>query len=155
MALNYKILESKPKLRTPEGEQYYDLLADVYTGADIPSGELFIVTEDYVARPDLVSFVSYNDDKYADIICKMNGISNPFELNVGDILYIPDIEYIMNCVDKTSKASQLVSNVELQNELSNRIITSQKMKNEKRSPNEQTIGDENLVIDKSSGIILY
>ena len=35
---------------------------------------IFEVTEDYVARPDLVSYDAYHDTIYSDIICKLNDI---------------------------------------------------------------------------------
>jgi len=155
MALNYKIIGNKPLLTTETGEQYIDLLGDVFTSAMSLEGEIFTVSKYYVARPDLVSFVCYGDDKYADIICKLNGISNPFELNEGDILYIPEENYLYNCMENNVPPSQLVSNKEIYNEISSRVLSSQKMKNEKRSPNEQVIGDTNLVIDKTTGIVLF
>ena len=155
MALNYKTIEYKPLLKTTDGEQYIDLMGDVFGGTQLETGEMFKVTKYYVARPDLVSFVTYGTDRYTDIICKCNGISNPFELNEGDILFLPSIEYVSNCINGSRTPSQLVSDNETYNEISTRILSSQKLKNERRSPNEQVIGDRNIVIDKSTGIVLY
>lgn len=42
------------------------------------------------ARPDLVSLRVYGEDTYQDQICKMNGISNPYSLNIDDVLVIPN-----------------------------------------------------------------
>jgi hypothetical protein len=47
-----------------------------------------------VARPDLISLATYNDASYADLICKLNGISNMFELNEDDVIVIPTYDYI-------------------------------------------------------------
>ena len=47
----------------------------------IPSSyqyEILEVTEKYIARPDLLSKDIYGDALYSDLICKLNGISNPF-----------------------------------------------------------------------------
>lgn len=41
-------------------------------------------------RPDLVSLAYYGTENYADIICKYNGISNPFSLAKDDIIKIPN-----------------------------------------------------------------
>ena len=48
------------------------------------------VTSDYAMRPDLISYYAYGVDSFADIIMKANGISNPFSINEGDIILIPD-----------------------------------------------------------------
>ena len=53
---------------------------------------LVVVTPEYVMRPDLISFWAYGVDSYADIIMKCNGISNPFSLQEGDLIMIPQLE---------------------------------------------------------------
>ena len=51
-----------------------------------------IVKEDEVGRPDLISLEYYNTDTKTDIILKWNGISDPFALNPGEELEIPNDE---------------------------------------------------------------
>lgn len=48
------------------------------------------VIEDEVGRIDLISAKYYNVTNNADYILKHNNISNPFSINVGDVLEIPD-----------------------------------------------------------------
>lgn len=48
-----------------------------------------IVSEEELGRIDLISLLYYNTHSYADIILKFNGISNPFSLNIGDVVEIP------------------------------------------------------------------
>ena len=48
-----------------------------------------VINEDYAMRPDLISYFAYGTDQYADIIMKFNGISNPFAINEGMLLFIP------------------------------------------------------------------
>lgn len=48
-----------------------------------------IVTEDQIGRIDLISLQYYKDANYADYILKWNNISNPFSINIGDVLLIP------------------------------------------------------------------
>lgn len=43
------------------------------------------------ARPDLISLREYGTDDHQDEICKMNGISNPYSINLGDALIIPNV----------------------------------------------------------------
>jgi hypothetical protein len=51
----------------------------------------FTVTEDYIGRIDLISRQIYGTESYADYILKYNGISNPFSIGEGDILFLPDV----------------------------------------------------------------
>tara|TARA_Y100000287_G_scaffold185990_1_gene191139 strand:+ start:2204 stop:2995 length:792 start_codon:yes stop_codon:yes gene_type:complete len=48
-----------------------------------------IVREDEVTRPDLIALEYYGDQSKTDIILKYNGISDPFSLQPGDVLEIP------------------------------------------------------------------
>ena len=94
--LNYNSLASKPEIsRMIDGKKvtYKDLLCNTLSDEEpVFEGIEFIrVTDDYVARPDLISLAVYGTDQYADILCKINGISNPFELNADMILLIPNI----------------------------------------------------------------
>lgn len=95
--LDYNILSQKPDITVVKDGKYVtykDLLSQTYNGNFIQGGRIVKVEEYYVARPDLISLAIYGDDKYGDIICKINGISNPFELNKGMYLYTPDISIV-------------------------------------------------------------
>lgn len=48
-----------------------------------------MVREDDVCRPDLIAIEYYGDQTKTDLILKFNGISDPFSLNVGDVILIP------------------------------------------------------------------
>lgn len=47
------------------------------------------ITEDQIGRMDLISLKYYTDENYVDFILKWNNISNPFILNIGDVIEIP------------------------------------------------------------------
>ena len=100
--LDYLTLENKP-LYTINGETATDLLYKTWNTDKNFSGDYLLVNEYYIARPDLISLAVYGEDRYADIICKVNGISNPFELNEGQIIFIPTIESIENILDLDAK----------------------------------------------------
>jgi len=52
-------------------------------------------SEDYIARPDLISMTMYDGELGLwDYVCKYSGISNPLELNEDTILFLPTIEEI-------------------------------------------------------------
>lgn len=111
--------------------------------------EILEVTERYVARPDILSKDIYGDTLYSDLLCKLNGISNPFELNVGMILIIPSPDCIMNFM-KTPKATECDNNNN--NDLNKPVV---KARNQKRKANEAIVGDSRFKIDKNRGIVIY
>jgi len=51
-----------------------------------------VVQLNEVGRPDLISDKYYRNTDYVDYILKYNNISNPFSLDEGDIILIPNIE---------------------------------------------------------------
>lgn len=152
--LDYRIINYKPTV-TRNNEEYLDLLCDVFNKDELITGYPIIVNEYYVARPDLVSLAVYGDDRYGDIICKVNGISNPFELNEDDMIFIPNIDYINDCVKASKINSDFINDPKTDTIELKDTNNYQKKKNEVRSPNEQTLGDDNYIIDKSLGVVFY
>lgn len=65
----------------------FDFKSNNYT-----SFNAFKVSIDYVMRPDLISQAVYNNTLYTEFILKYNGISNPFSIEEGDVILIPDLE---------------------------------------------------------------
>lgn len=53
---------------------------------------IHIVTENEIGRIDIVSRSEYGSHDHVDHILKFNGISNPFSITEGDILYIPSLD---------------------------------------------------------------
>ena len=152
--LEYKLLDHKPLIKKGN-EQYQDLLCKTFDEKQVFTSTPLIVNKYYVARPDLISLALYGDDRYADILCKINGISNPFELNEDDIIIVPNVEYLNECLDKSNNGSDLIEDSKKETIQKIDKNNKQKNKNETRSPNEQIIGDSNFVIDKSLGIVFY
>jgi hypothetical protein len=152
--LDYLTLENKP-LYTINGETATDLLYKTWNTDKNFSGDYLLVNEYYIARPDLISLAVYGEDRYADIICKVNGISNPFELNEGQIIFIPTIESIENILDLDAKTltTKKINDEETINTIER--IGAQRKKTEKRSPAQQVEGDSNYIIDKSLGVVFY
>ena len=66
-----------------------DLGSPTFHIPDTFRGAMYEVEPSQIARPDLLSYDLYGDELYADILCKLNGISNPLELNEGMIIIIP------------------------------------------------------------------
>lgn len=132
-------------------EPIYNLLDQSFIIPSTYAYNIYEVTEEYIARPDLISYDAYGDTMFADIICKLNGISNPFELNKGMKLIIPSPEYIMEFAIKPSE-QDLDMNWGPNSSDSTGTI---KTKQSKRQPNEAIVGDSRFKIDKNRGIIIY
>jgi hypothetical protein len=154
MALDYKIVNYKEKLKRNDIE-YIDLLSKSFNDNIISDGTFVRVTPEYVARPDLISLAYYGDDSYGDILCKVNGISNPFELQAEMILYIPDIEYITTAAKHFDFRASDIVNEEDDEILLNKQSEFIKKPHEKRSSNNLLPGETNYVIDRSLGVIFY
>ena len=155
--LNYASLASKPEMsRTIDGKKvsYKDLLCHTLNDEEsVFEGIEFIrVIDDYVARPDLISLAVYGTDQYADILCKINGISNPFELNEGMILLIPNLSTITFFYKNRSASATFESD---STPISSTKKNFQKTKAERRRPAEQTVGSKNFVVDLSNKMIIY
>jgi hypothetical protein len=136
--------------------QCLDLLAkNVDVGVNLATCSICKVSEAYVGRPDLISFVYYGTDQYGDVICKVNEISNPFELNEGMVLFVQSLyeaqEYAIKISE--SSASTLISKSDSIAEATKDAY--KKLKNASRSPNELTVGSSNYVIDRSKQLVFY
>ena len=155
MPLDYKILNKKPII-TRNGVKFQDLAVQTIDPSVEISGSFLVVNKYYVARPDLIALAVYGDDRYADILCKVNGISNPFELNENDVIILPHVETLMDLTNMSP-----VESVFVDGKNNNELVTGfmdtelQRDVNSSRSPKEQTKGMTNIVIDEENGLILY
>lgn len=194
--LNYATIQSKPEVTIVKdgvSTTMKDLTTKSIKDFDNISSNIFVVNKYCVARPDLVSLVIYGSDKYGDLICKFNGISNPFELNEGMIIQCPELSEMLEKLYTVNNPNILVSpesklnsngindnvfkefttsmlandrikhNTDSTNVKDEPVSTigitdlknGKKLKNEKRSPGEQTIDESNYIINKSLGIVIY
>jgi hypothetical protein len=57
--------------------------------------EKILITEELEFRPHLLSSSFFNgDESYTDVICYVNGISNPLNLIFGSTILVPNKEYL-------------------------------------------------------------
>ena len=139
-----------------------DLLSKTF---QIPSDyncQIIEVAPEYVARPDLLCDDLYGDEDYADILMKLNGISNPYELNTDMLLVVPTVECLDDFIITPSSAwSQSESEIEASfdeyksNASSTSSSSTALQKTSKRKPNEAVLGDSRFVIDPLSKVIVY
>lgn len=159
--MDYGILRAKSNMKVKDPDtgndmQVINLLSKTFNGDfDFYSGlQIVDVTHEYIARPDLVSLAIYNDDSYADIICKINGISNPFELNEGMRLVCPALSALTEMIDIDEDMPDTILD-ESTDSIIKKESTNKKMKNEKRSPNEATIDVHNYTLSADNSIVFY
>ena len=87
-------LDTKTLFTRPDGTVVRDLTQGMFElkNRDYIAYNVYRVPKEYVMRPDLISKSVYNNSLYAEVILKFNGISNPFTINEGDIILIPDLD---------------------------------------------------------------
>lgn len=91
--MNIKSLTLKNKLvDETTGEFYYDLTAPSFIyDADLGIKALHYVMRDQVSRIDKISNIYFGSTEFIDAICVVNNIFNPFSIQEGDILVIPNL----------------------------------------------------------------
>lgn len=148
--LSYLTINNKNKIYSDFLQEYiFNMLGKTFKIPSNYSFNIFEVTKEYIARPDLISYDAYGDTMYGDIICKLNGISNPFELNEGMKLIIPTADDI---TEFTIKPEDSYDESEMNFDSLQPIS---KTKQDKRQANESILGDSRFKIDSSTGIIIY
>ncbi|MBR5296678.1 MAG: hypothetical protein IKU29_02270 [Parabacteroides sp.] len=148
MSLIHSILENKTEIKSEYlNDVMYNLLDTTFKmPIDGFQFNIFEVSNEYIARPDLISLDAYGTSDYTDVICKLNGISNPFELNTGMELIIPIADHIQ-------LFTVIPNNDEIES-ISDVPHPTQKT-NLKRKANESLVGDTRFRIDAASGVIIY
>lgn len=106
-----------------------------FKGVTVNQGRTYIVENGIEMRPDLISKVCYQTNSLLCMLMKYNGISNPFSINEGDILKIPNGEVL----------SSLKSEPALINGSNDNWITSTRKKNKKATSKIKTLQDSNRV----------
>ena len=130
-------------------EDIVDLLGATF---DIPRSYSFAIVpieDGYDGRADLIADAIYNDEMYQEILTRVNGPGNPFEMISGQIMVVPTTDMLDDFIQEPAK------------EWSEQYLAKQaakpkpKARNEKRKPNEAVIGDKRFNIDTQSKIIIY
>ena len=147
--MDYRVLENKRNITNARsGEDIKDLLTLTFIMPEQAGFTMFKVTHEYVARPDLICLAHYGTDDPVDIVCKINGISNPYELNEDTILALPDAADLWKYIYDGDTIQQ-------DSESGNDDNPAPKTRIEKRKPNEAVIGDKRFKIDKEHRAVIY
>jgi hypothetical protein len=105
-------IDTKEFFTKPDGTKIRDLTKSMLNlkSRNYISYEVYRVPKDYAMRPDLISKSVYNNSIYAEIILKFNGISNPFSIDEGDLILIPDLDSARDKVKDPEKGSESMAN---------------------------------------------
>lgn len=92
--MNIRSLALKNKLVNERtGEFYFDLTAPSFIyDADLGIKAIHYVMPDQVGRVDKISEIYFGSTQYIDAICVVNNIFNPFSLQEGDVIVIPNLK---------------------------------------------------------------
>ena len=87
-------LDKKPLFTRPDGSEIKDLTSSMFDirANNYVSYNVYKVPKEFEMRPDLISGAVYNNTLYAEVILKYNGISNPFTIQEGDMILIPNLD---------------------------------------------------------------
>lgn len=131
------------------GEEVVDLLSGTFDTPSNYQARIVPIDQDYDARLDLVSDAVYNDEMHMEILNKLNGTGNPFELIENQVYTIPTQDELPNFYVNPSKEwSEAALQIAARRPKA-------KTKNQKRKPNEAVIGDKRFNIDVQSKIVIY
>lgn len=114
-------LENKP-VKIVNGEEILDLTFKSVNSDIIPGySRIILVTREMVMRPDLVAHMYCGSHNKVGSLLKINSISNPFTLDEGDILFIPDSETMNKIVAKPAESDASEARKSFRKQLQERI----------------------------------
>lgn len=90
--INLSIFKKKKDFVKTNGDTVVDITrrSVSFLGAQVNQGKRYAVEEGIQMRADLVSKIFYQSTEFLCLLLKYNGISNPFALNVNDLILLPD-----------------------------------------------------------------
>jgi len=62
-----------------------------YAYPNLTISKIFLVEDRHLCRPDLMAYEAYGNVDYVDIVLKFNQITNPFSMELYDLIVIPNI----------------------------------------------------------------
>lgn len=100
------VLNGKPKItlnkKNLKDVELLDLTVLTFVKNNFSFFENLSLTDEYIGRPDKVSYTLFGVVEYVDAILKISEISNPFSLNVGDVIRVPDLKSINSSVQNNN-----------------------------------------------------
>lgn len=85
-----RTVDSKALITDKNNNTIRDLSAQSLKDTDFRYIDLYICSEDFRMRPELIAQLKMGDSNKLEILLKANDISNPFTVDAGDTFIIPD-----------------------------------------------------------------
>lgn len=130
-------------------EDIVDFLGGTFAIPQHYSCNVVPIERGYGTRPDLIADELYGDELYADIISKLNGPGNPFEMNDDNYIILPGADHIDRFIYDPIKEWSETYNKR------GAVKPKPKNRSEKRKPNQAVIGDKRFNVDPLSKIVIY
>ena len=109
--LSIDILEAKQE-KVINGQSIMDIVAPSLNNTIVPNyTKAVITTEEMVMRPDLAAQMYCGSHNKVGVLLKLNSISNPFSIDVNEVLLIPD----RHTIDELAKPVDKPMNTEIRN----------------------------------------
>lgn len=87
-------VDSKPVITLDDGTEILDLTQQsLDIKQDQPMINFVLVNDETAMRVDAISQIALSSVIHTEKMLKFNDISNPFIIDVGDILFVPDLVY--------------------------------------------------------------
>lgn len=109
---------------------------------------LFEIDSESEFRPLQVSMMNYNGNTYWDLVLKFNGISNPFDIQNGDVLIIPDKDFLDNLIIQAEEDDEIEVDAEIITSLiaDKRLPDETPKRTQRKRPTERIRGDDGVRI---------
>lgn len=77
-----------------------------YADSLVKLQRIMLVEDRHICRPDLICFEVFGNLDYIDAILKFNQITNPFSMELYDIIAIPTVASLVRMYQKETRVSQ-------------------------------------------------
>ena len=103
--IDLKILNNKVNFTKTNGDVVLDLTrrSVSFNGVLVNQGRLIKIDDGLQMRGDLISKILYQTTSFLCILFKYNGISNPFSIDVDDLIKAPDGEVLSSMLTTPDK----------------------------------------------------
>lgn len=79
-----------------------------YLDPNIVISKILLIEERHLCRPDLICFEGYGNLNHIDAILKFNQITNPFSMELYDVIVFPSTKSINSFYRKDKKTKEIV-----------------------------------------------
>lgn len=101
-------LDQKPTVKRSDNIEVKDLTISMFDlqTKNYAEYNVYRVPKEFAMRPDLIAGSVYGNSLYAEIILKFNGISNPFSINEGDLILVPNLDSAQAIINTAQLGSE-------------------------------------------------